>query len=128
MAPICLCTLYRARSGLETDLIPPPHNGGIGPRFVNQYTKQYLWSLDTIFGVRRVVYLEADMLVRHNFDKLFDLPFPFAAVPDVYVNSGFKLHFNAGMLSLHPNTSTFESVRTRISDARFSEKRPNKHS
>ncbi|KAH9979507.1 hypothetical protein BGW80DRAFT_1455205 [Lactifluus volemus] len=35
----------------------------------------------------------ADMLVRLNFDKLFDLHFPFAAVPDIYVNLGFKLHF-----------------------------------
>jgi hypothetical protein len=33
------------------------------------------------------------MLVRRNFDKLIDLHFPFAAVPDIYVNSGFKLHF-----------------------------------
>jgi hypothetical protein len=82
----CLWTLYRARSGLETDLIPPPHNGEIGPRFADQYTKQYLWSLDTIFGVRRVVYLEADMLVRRNFDKLFDLPFPFAAVQLLITN------------------------------------------
>jgi inositol phosphorylceramide glucuronosyltransferase 1 len=105
---------------LEVGLIPPPHNGaGIGPRFVDQYTKLYLWSLDTLLGVRRVVYLDADMLVRRNFDELFDLPFPFAAVPDVYSQSGFKLQFNAGMLSLHPNTSTFESVRTRISDARY---------
>ncbi|KAH9968506.1 hypothetical protein BGW80DRAFT_1337874 [Lactifluus volemus] len=31
-------------------------------------------------------------LVRRNFDELFDLPFPFAAVPDIYKNLGFKLH------------------------------------
>ncbi|KAI0246850.1 nucleotide-diphospho-sugar transferase [Lactifluus subvellereus] len=105
---------------LEVELIPPPHSGvGIGPRFVDQYTKLQLWSLDTVLGVRRVVYLDADMLVRRNFDELFDLPFPFAAVPDVYPNSGFKLQFNAGMLALHPNSSTFESMRARIGDARF---------
>jgi inositol phosphorylceramide glucuronosyltransferase 1 len=106
---------------LEVELIPPPNNGaGIGYRFHDQYTKLYLWSLDTLLGVRRVVYLDADTLVRHNFDELFDLPFPFAAVPDVYGNSGFKLHFNAGVLALHPNSTTFESVRARINDARFS--------
>jgi Glycosyl transferase family 8 len=105
---------------LEVDLIPPPHSGeGIGPRFVDQYTKLYLWSLDTLLGVRRVVYLDADTLVRRNFDELFDLPFPFAAVPDVYANSGFKLQFNAGVLVLHPSNSTFDGVRTRIGDARF---------
>ena len=100
----------------EVDLIPPPHNGeGIGYRFVDQYTKLRLWSLD----VQRVVYLDADMLVRRNFDELFELPFPFAAVPDVYGSSGFKLQFNAGMLALRPNNHTFESLHARIADARY---------
>jgi inositol phosphorylceramide glucuronosyltransferase 1 len=57
--------------------------------------------------------------VRRNFDELFDLPFPFAAVPDVFNNLGFKHHFNTGVLMLHRNTSTFESLRARIGDARF---------
>ena len=100
--------------------IPPPHNGaGIGYRFVDQYTKLRLWSLDAELGVQRVVYLDADTLVRRNFDELFDLPFPFAAVPDVYGNSGFKLHFNAAVLALHTNNSTFERMCARIADARF---------
>lgn len=106
---------------LEVELIPPPHDGaGIGYRFVDQYTKLHLWSLDAVLGVQRVVYLDADTLVRRNFDELFDLPFPFAAVPDVYGDSGFKLHFNAAVLALHTSSATFESVRARIADARFS--------
>ena len=72
-----------------------------------------------MLGVQRVVYLDADTLVRRNFDELFDLPFPFAAVPDVYGDSGFKLHFNAAVLVLHPDSSTFENMRARIADARF---------
>ena len=112
-----LCILRAAGWELqEVDLIPPPHNGaGIGYRFVDQYTKLRLWSLD----VQRVVYLDADMLVRRNFDELFELPFPFAAVPDVYGSSGFKLQFNAGMLALRPNNHTFESLYARIADARY---------
>ncbi|KAH9074364.1 glycosyltransferase family 8 protein [Lactarius deliciosus] len=104
---------------LEVELIPPPHDGaGIGSRFGDQYTKLRLWTLDQL-GIERVVYLDADTLVRRNFDELFDLPFPFAAVPDVYGDSGFKLHFNAGVLVLHPSSATFETVRARIADARF---------
>lgn len=121
LSPRALCIVRAAGwEPLEVELIPPPRGGaGIGHRFVDQYTKLQLWSLDTVLGVRRVVYLDADTLVRRNFDELFDLPFPFAAVPDVYPSSGFKLHFNAGVLALHPNSSTFESVRARIDDARF---------
>jgi len=116
-----LCILRAAGwEPLEVELISPPHEGaGIGYRFFDQYTKLHLWSLDTVLGVQRVVYLDSDTLVRRNFDELFDLPFPFAAVPDVYGNSGFKLHFNAGVLVLHPSNATFESVRARIADARF---------
>ncbi|KAI9438761.1 nucleotide-diphospho-sugar transferase [Lactarius indigo] len=115
-----LCILRAAGwEPLEVEQIPPPHNGaGIGYRFGDQYTKLRLWTLD-VQGIRRVVYLDADTLVRRNFDELFDLPFPFAAVPDVYGNSGFKLHFNAGVLVLHPNSTTFESVHARMADARY---------
>jgi hypothetical protein len=105
---------------LEVGLIPPPHDGaGIGSRFVDQYTKLNLWSLDAVLGIQRVVYLDSDTLVQRNFDELFELPFPFAAVSDVYGDSGFKLHFNAAVLALHTNSTTFESLRARIADARF---------
>ncbi|KAH9960028.1 nucleotide-diphospho-sugar transferase [Russula dissimulans] len=105
---------------LPVDLIPPPRNGaGIGHRFGDQYTKLHLWSLDSLLGVNRVVYLDADTHVRRNIDELFDMPFPFGVVPDVYVKWGFQLHFNAGVLVLHPNYTTFERMRARIYDARF---------
>jgi len=105
---------------VEVALIAPPHGGaGIGYRFVDQYTKLHLWSPDAVLGAERVVYLDADTLVRRSFDELFDLPVPFAAVPDVYGTSGFKLHFNAGVLVLRPNGTTFDSMRARIADARF---------
>ncbi|KAH9030443.1 glycosyltransferase family 8 protein [Lactarius pseudohatsudake] len=115
-----LCILRAAGwEPLEVELIPPPHDGaGIGSRFGDQYTKLRLWTLDKL-GIQRVVYLDADTLVGCNFDELFDLPFPFAAVPDVYGNSGFKLHFNAGVLVLHTSSATFEIMRARIADARF---------
>ncbi|KAF7362680.1 Glycosyltransferase family 8 protein [Mycena venus] len=46
------------------------------------------------------VYLDADTLVLRNFDELFDGPFNFAAVPDVWDAGdprGFSLMFNAGI-------------------------------
>src|SRR5216683_2262985 len=104
----------------EVERIPPPHDGaGIGYRFVDQYTKLHLWSLDSRLDIDRVIYLDSDTLPRKNFDELFDSPFPFGAVPDVYGDRGFKLPFNAGVLVLQPNRSTYESMLERISDARF---------
>lgn len=121
LSPRTLCIVRAAGWDLlEVELIPPPHNGkGIGHRFGDQYTKLHLWSLDSLLGVNRVVYLDADTLVRRNFDELFDLPFPFGAVPDVYGHLGFKLNFNAGVLVLHPNHTTYESILARIADARY---------
>jgi glycogenin glucosyltransferase len=105
---------------LEVERIPPPHDGaGIGYRFVDQYTKLHLWSLDNLLGINRVVYVDSDALARQNFDELFDVPFPFGAVPDVYGNTGFKLVFNAGVLVLQPNQTTYESMLSRIHDARY---------
>lgn len=62
------------------------------------------------------------MLVRKNLDELFDLPFEFAAVSDVYlVVRGFTIGFNAGVMVLKPDTclrkrqgrSTIEKLQNR---------------
>lgn len=103
-------------------LIPPPHNGkGIHHRFQDQYTKLTVWSFDSL-GVEKLVYLDADTLVRRNFDELFELPWNFAAVPDVYVpgdSRGFALTFNAGVLVLETSTSVFEDMKAKIESATY---------
>jgi glycogenin glucosyltransferase len=98
--------------------IPPPHNGkDIYHRFTDQYTKLNIWSFDAL-GVDRLVYLDADTLVRRNFDELFDSPFNFAAVPDVYGDRrGFSITFNAGVLALRPSTELFRDMRRKIETA-----------
>ena len=53
-----------------------------------------------------------------GIDELFELPFPFAAVSDVY-GSGFKLQFNAGVLALHPSNDIFDSLYARFADAMY---------
>jgi glycogenin glucosyltransferase len=91
-------------------LILPPHEGkGIHPRFRDQYTKLNIWRLD-LMGIDSAVYVDADTLVRRNFDELFDSPFNFAAVPDVYGAGdprGFSLTFNAGVLAYRPSSTVF---------------------
>ena len=100
--------------------IPPPHDGkGIYYRFKDVYTKLNLWSLDKM-GIDRLVYLDADTLVRKNFDELFDIPFNFAAVPDVYGdNRGFAITFNTGVLVLRPDTTMLDDIKRKLETAEY---------
>ncbi|OCB84590.1 nucleotide-diphospho-sugar transferase [Sanghuangporus baumii] len=100
--------------------IPLPNGGkGVHPRFRDQYSKLRVWSLDEI-GIKSVIYLDGDMLVRQNFDELWGLPFEFAAVSDVYGDSrGFALSFNAGMMFLHTSSSIFSDMLNKIETAEY---------
>ncbi|GBE80761.1 glycosyltransferase family 8 protein [Sparassis crispa] len=101
--------------------IPPPNNGkGVHPRFLDQYSKLNLWTLDGAGGYASVVYLDADTLVLRNFDELFGLPYSFAAVPDVYYDErGFVVSFNAGVLFLRPSTTVFHAMLDEIATATY---------
>lgn len=100
------------------DLIPAP-NGGKGlshQHFCGMFTKLQIWGLDTA-GVDRVVYLDADTLVRKNFDELFGLLWSFGAVPDVYTSScGFDLTFNTGVLALQTLSTVLKKMRNVVGD------------
>lgn len=100
--------------------IPPPNNGaGVHRHFLDQYTKLTLWTLDEI-GIKSLVYLDADTLVRKNIDELFTFPFNFAAVPDVYLDSrGFTIGFNAGVMFLRPSSTVFQTMISQIATANY---------
>ena len=114
-------TLCRVRSAgwelLPVEYIPPPDGGkDVFWRFLDQYTKLRIWALDqTPASLKSIVYLDADTLVRRNFDELFDLPFVFAACTDVYLDErGFSIGFNAGVLAIKPRSSVFDDMLTKI--------------
>ena len=103
---------------LPVEYIPPPDGGkGIFYRFLDQYTKLRIWTLDQPpNSLKSIVYLDADTLVKRNFDELFDIPFAFAASPDVYLdNRGFTMGFNAGVLAIKPDSKVFNDMVTKIS-------------
>ncbi|KAF9804053.1 hypothetical protein IEO21_09482 [Rhodonia placenta] len=98
--------------------IPPPYDG-VHRHFLDQYSKLQLWTLDKI-GVKSLVYLDADTLVHGNFDELFALPYRFAAVPDIFLDSrGFDVGFNAGVLFLRPSTEVFHDMVSKIATAKY---------
>lgn len=100
--------------------IPPPRHGqGVHRHFQDQYTKLTLWTLDKQ-GIEAVVYLDADTLVRQSIDELFRLPYNFAAVPDIFLDSrGFSLSFNAGVMFVRPSTEVFNTMVEQISTASY---------
>ncbi|KAF4604334.1 hypothetical protein EYR40_001513 [Pleurotus pulmonarius] len=123
VSPEALC-MSRA-AGWELLAVPriaPPQGGkGVYYRFLDQYTKLNIWGLDK-HGIDRLVYLDADTLVRRNFDELFDLPFNFAAVPDVYGPEsvrGFSLTFNAGVMAIRTSSAVLEHMKKKIGTARY---------
>ncbi|PCH35545.1 glycosyltransferase family 8 protein [Wolfiporia cocos MD-104 SS10] len=98
--------------------IPPPH-AGVHRHFLDQYSKLQLWTLGKL-GVKNLVYIDADTLVRRNFDELFALPYSFAAVPDVFLDGrGFAVAFNAGVLFLRPSLDVFRDMVSKIATARY---------
>jgi alpha-N-acetylglucosamine transferase len=114
-------TLCRVQSAgwelLPVEYIPPPDGGqGIFWRFLDQYTKLRIWTLDREpVSLKSVVYLDADTLVKRNFDELFDVPFVFSASSDVYLDErGFSIGFNAGVLAIKPNSTVFDDMLTKI--------------
>lgn len=116
-----LCVLREVGWELfPVDLIEPPDHGkGIWPAFIDQYTKLRVWTLDKI-GVKAAVYLDADTLVKQNFDELFELPFVFAAVPDVFTDArGFTTNFNAGVMVFKPDSEVFADMLAKVESAHF---------
>ena len=66
------------------------------------------------------MYIDADTLVVKNFDELFDLPFVFAAAPDVYLDGrGFTVGFNAGVMAIKPSSEVFEDMLSKVEHAKF---------
>ncbi|KAI0359569.1 nucleotide-diphospho-sugar transferase [Trametes cingulata] len=114
---LCIATV----SGWEPvpiERIAPPFRG-VHRHFLDQYSKLHLWTLDKK-GLKSLVYVDADTLVRRNFDELFRLPYTFAAVPDVYATSqGYVTSFNAGVMFLRPDSALFDDMVRKIATARY---------
>lgn len=75
-------------------------------RFVATYTKLHVFRLDFL---DRAVYLDADTVVRHNIDELFEGNH-FAAVPDAGVALPTGQVFNSGVFAFRPSFSVFEDM------------------
>ena len=69
----------------------------------SELTKLNIWNLTQF---KKVVYLDADVLVLENIDELFSIECSFAAAPDIFPPD----KFNAGVLVIEPNASVYEEL------------------
>ena len=74
------------------------------PDLISTFTKIELWR-QTQF--KRIVYLDADMVVLRAPNELLSMSTKFAAVPDV----GWPDIFNSGMMVLNPNMGDYYSLQ-----------------
>ncbi|KAI0650488.1 nucleotide-diphospho-sugar transferase, partial [Trametes meyenii] len=121
VSPRALCIATMAGwEAFPVDRVDPPADGGVHQHFIDQFTKLKLWNFEDL-GIKALVYLDADTLVRRNFDELFALPFNFAAVPDVYIDDpGFTIGFNAGVMFVRPSGGAFRDLVSHINTANYS--------
>jgi glycogenin glucosyltransferase len=75
------------------------------PDLAFAFTKIALWRQ---IQFRKIVYLDADVVVLRALDELFDIDASFAAAPDV----GWPDAFNSGVMVLTPNMGEYWALQT----------------
>ncbi|KAF2202383.1 nucleotide-diphospho-sugar transferase [Delitschia confertaspora ATCC 74209] len=75
------------------------------PDLAFAFTKINLWRQ---IQFRKIVYLDADVVVLRALDELFDIEAPFAAAPDI----GWPDAFNTGVMVITPSMGEFWALQT----------------
>lgn len=86
-----------------------PFTKGRKPDFhtpLDNFVKLRLWQLEE-YG--RVVFIDADALVLHNIDRLFDYP-EFSAAPNVYESLSDFHRLNSGVFVARPSAATYANM------------------
>ncbi len=78
-------------------------------RFASTYTKLGIWKMT---AWDRLIYLDADVIVRANIDELFAID-EFAAAPDLGINLHYE-RFNSGVFCCQPSLDTFDAMMSLI--------------
>ncbi len=116
---LALCTADTDRAGLAaSDIhvidVPEIRNpnplGTFQRRFAATYTKLNVFRLDFL---DRLVYLDADTVVKKNIDELFGYD-TFAAAPDAGLDRPSPTDFNSGVFAAQPSYELFHRLLDRL--------------
>lgn len=102
------------RDGWKVKRVPTVMNPGRGPqdgkgypdKFYAVYTKLYIFQMTEY---RKVVFLDADIMVIRNMDSLF-------SCPGFCASLRHSERFNSGVMSLEPSKETFEDMMKKIKE------------
>lgn len=107
--PLPLSADFRARHNHDAQHTLAPFTNGEKPQFhdpLHNFVKLRLWELEQY---EKVVFLDADTLVIHNIDRLFDFP-EFVAAPNLYESLADFHRMNSGVFVARPSRKTFASM------------------
>ena len=111
--PLALSDDFRARHTRDAQHQAAPFTKGTKPQFhdpLGNFAKLRLWELEEY---RSVVFLDADIIVLHNIDRLFAYP-EFSAAPNVYESLHDFHRLNSGVFVAHPSCKTFDAMLSHL--------------
>ena len=100
-------------AGIKTipiEPIPNPHNPDKKDRRYYNYSKLNMWNTTQF---QKIVYLDADMVVMHNIDELFDKYNMSSTNSGGGIISSWK-QLNSGLIVLEPSQSVFEDMKSKV--------------
>lgn len=109
--PLAVSDDFRLRHSRESQHDKAPFTKGSKPQFhdpLDNFAKLRLWQL---IQFDKVVFLDADIVVVDNIDRLFNYP-EFSAAPNVYETLADFHRLNSGVFVAQPNCRTFELMLT----------------
>ncbi len=110
--PLPLSDSFRQRHSRKAQHSAAPFTKGNKPQFhdpLDNFAKLSLWSMEKF---KKVVFLDADMLVIKNIDHLFGYP-EFVAAPNVYESLTDFQRMNSGVFVAQPSMDTYvDMLRT----------------
>jgi alpha-N-acetylglucosamine transferase len=111
--PLPLSDDFRSRHSRKAQHAAAPFTKGNKPAFhdpLDNFAKLRLWELD---DYEKVVFLDADLIVVKNIDRLFGYP-EFVAAPNVYESLHDFHRLNSGVFVAEPSADTFASMLERL--------------
>lgn len=107
--PLPVSEEFRARHSRSAQHAQAPFAKGNKPSFhdpLDNFAKLRLWELERY---EKVVFLDADMLVVRNIDRLFGFP-EFVAAPNVYESLEDFHRMNSGVFVAEPKRGMFDAM------------------
>lgn len=114
--PLPVSDAFRSRHSRQSQHTAAPFTKGNKPAFhdpLDNFAKLRLWELEEF---DKVIFLDADLVVIQNIDRLFGYP-EFVAAPNVYESLHDFHRMNSGVFVAEPSRATFDAMFARLDES-----------